>query len=108
MPKKKQPSQVSETIVETAREEMALLLFRGLTEHQQRKKITEMRALFDANRVSHSHLAGKALRTVSDETVAAAFKHVSLLRRKKKVAKKPGRPDDAPMDDYPDPGSEKP
>lgn len=107
MPKKKQENRVSETIVQTAREEMALLLFRGLSEHQQRKKITEMRALFDANRVSHSHLAGKPLRTVSDETVAAAFKHVSLLRKKKAV-KKRGRPDDAPMDDYPDPGGDKP
>lgn len=55
------------------REEILLLLFRGLFSHQQQELVGEMRALFDANQYVRKEMGLKALHGVSNEDVAGAF-----------------------------------
>ena len=104
MSSKKRASIGDEVCASTAREEIMLLLFRELSAHQQREQITYLRALFDANRISLSHLMGGLLKTVSNEDVRAAFKDVPAPGQKsavkRKPPKKPGRDLGDAMGDY--------
>lgn len=106
--KKRKPER-DEAVARTAREEIMLLLFRDFTPLQQQEEIKYLRAMFDANRVTLTHLGGRLLKNVSNEKVAAAFKQAppSIGVKPSKPRRPPGRPDDAPMDDFPDPGGNK-
>lgn len=86
------------------REEILLLLFRGLFSHQQREYITEMRALFDANQVTRKELGQAPLKGVSNEAVRAAFKDVPPAPKRPAGKKRgnPGRDPSAAMGDYPE------
>lgn len=64
------------------KEEIALILFRGLVELQQRELITEMRALFDANQLIRQQMGGKPLRGVSNQDVERAFGSVPAPTKK--------------------------
>lgn len=68
----------------TAREEIVLDLYRGLTPEQQREHVQELRAAYEANRQVQTYVA-KPLRTFSNEDVERAFGKVP---GPKKVAKR--------------------
>lgn len=55
------------------REEMMLLLFRGLTPEQQRELVIETNALVTGNREVQTRFLDKPLRTFGNEDVEAAF-----------------------------------
>lgn len=109
MPRRKQPPPDFDARAVTPREELVLHMFRQLSAYQQREWLDELTALIEANAISTKKLLrGKNLRPTSNETVRAAYKDVPphIVKRNGKK-KRPGRPDDAPMDDYPEPGGEK-
>lgn len=89
----------------SAREEMMLDLFRGLTPEQQRELVIETIAAVDANRKIREFVKGD-LHTFSNEDVEAAFGKIPPLqprvRRTKTKAGKAKRDPSTPLDDYPD------
>ncbi len=87
--KRRKPIEAPKVERPTARQEMMLLLFKGLSAHQQREEIIRLRAMFEANEVSRRHLNGKPLRAASNEAVRAAYKDTPAPGAKRK--KKPGR-----------------
>lgn len=90
-----------ETSAISAKEEMLLLLFRGISAHQQRELILEMQAMVEANTVIRRRLKGKRLHAVSNEAVRAAFRDVPQPKRAAtKPSKKKGRDPGAAMGDY--------
>lgn len=92
----------SDATAQTAREEMALILMRELSMHQQREVIQKIRALVDANRVIRTQLKSP-LSATSNETVRAAFKDIPVPQQKKNARapkKAQGRPPGTELDDY--------
>ncbi len=82
-----------------AREEIVLLLFRGLFAHQQKVLIEELRALFDANQYIRREMKLKTLTGVSNEQVAAAFGEVPPPKKKTGGRARRGRPASPHMGD---------
>lgn len=74
------------------REEILLLLFRGLFSHQQQELIKELRALFDANQYIRKDMGLKELNGVSNGAVEAAFGEVPAPKKKRptKPRREPG------------------
>lgn len=84
----------------SAREEIVLELFRGLTPEQQLEQVQFIRAAYDANRRVQSFVT-KPLRTYSNEEVERAFGKVPAPTRKtKKPVKPPRRDPGTAMDDF--------
>lgn len=90
-----------ERLAANPREEMMLLLFRGLTREQQRELAIEANAMVDANREIQTRFLNTPIRTVSNESVEAAFGKTPSPRKRagKKDAKDKRHPGDA-MGDY--------
>jgi len=80
----------------SAREDMMLTLFRGLTREQQRELVIETMAMVDGNKEIQRRFLNKPLRTYSNEEVKAAFGKVPSAV---KVRKKPAQKQDSPLDD---------
>lgn len=57
----------------STREEIAIELFAGLTNLQQKEQIKALRALYDANRLIREQFMDRPLRNVSNEEVEKAF-----------------------------------
>ena len=70
------------------REEILLLLFRGLFSHQQLEVIQKLRAAFDANQFARKEMGVKELKGVSNEAVRVAFKDVPQPKEQRKPSKK--------------------
>lgn len=79
----------------TAREEMILELFRGLTPEQQRELVVETMAQVEGNTYIQQHVKAP-LRTFSNEDVEAAFGKVPTPAKVRKAARqrRPGFRDD--------------
>lgn len=67
------PTTADEAHAKDAREEMILLLFRGLTPEQQRELVLEINALVAGNREVQKRFLNKPLRTFGNQDVEAAF-----------------------------------
>jgi DNA-binding Xre family transcriptional regulator len=83
----------------TAREEMVLLRFRGMTPEQQRELVLELNALVEGNRQIQARFLNKPLRTFSNEDVAAAFGTPGQGKRKpapQRARKGPAQPEEDP------------
>lgn len=92
----------AESAMLSTKEEMLLLLFRGLTPEQQREQIKYLHAAYEANQDVQKYVP-KPLRTYSNEDVEAAFGKVpGPSRRAKKRAPAPRRNPGTALDDYPD------
>lgn len=68
-----EPAHEPGAIAQNAREETMLLLFRGLTQEQQRELVLETNARVTANREIQTRFLNHPLRTFSNEDVEAAF-----------------------------------
>lgn len=88
----------AQNMARTAREEMLLELFRGLTPEQQREATIKILATVQANRSIQKHL-DKPLRTYSNEEVAAAYGIPSPSKARRGSAK-PKREPGAAMGDF--------
>lgn len=75
------------------REEILLHLYRGLFDLQQKRLISGLRALFDANQITRKELGQKPLRGVSDDQVRAAFGDAPF-HQGKRTKRKPAEPRD--------------
>lgn len=76
-----------------AKEEILLLLYRGLFSLQQTKLLQNLRAAFDANQITRKELGQKPLRGVSDQQVREAFGDAPFHRLKRNGKKKPSKRD---------------
>lgn len=76
----------------SAREEMVVLLFRGLTKEQQRELVLETNAAVQGNLEIQKRFLNTPLRTYSNEDVEAAFGRVPPPAERKKVTKPKRRP----------------
>ncbi len=92
--------QETEATARDAREEMLLLLFRGLTPEQQREQALEINALVSGNREIQRRFLNKPLRTYGNAEVEAAFGKVPTPTTPR--AKKPGRRDAQFREDDPE------
>lgn len=88
----------------SAKEQMMITLFRGLTPEQQRETVIETLAYVEANRQVQQRFLDKPLRTVSNEEVRAAFGDIPPIkpRRLAREKAKPRRDPSTPLDDYPE------
>jgi len=73
-----------DAVAKDAREEMMLLLFRGLTPEQQRELVLEINALVSGNREVQKRFLNKPLRTFGNQDVAAAFGQVPTPAQSKR------------------------
>lgn len=87
-----------------AREQILLLLYRGLFAAQQERLIAGLRAAFEANQLVRKQLGNKPLRGVTDDEVRNAFGDAPfhLIKHGKKKSKRaaPGRDIGDAMGDF--------
>jgi transcriptional regulator with XRE-family HTH domain len=91
-----------DAVARDAREEILLLLYRGLFSLQQERLVASLRALFQANQITRKELGQKPLRGVSDEQVRAAFGDAPFTRIKRLEGKTSGprRDPGTALDDF--------
>lgn len=87
----------------TAREQILLILFRGLLQDQQKRLIQGLRALHDANNITRKELGATTLRGVSDELVRKHFGDVPKPTVPKPQQKPRARDPGDAMGDFLDP-----